>query len=246
MRRNKIIENIPQYNSIKRKSIMNRLTTSEVYIHDVTNKGLPFFTDEQLTEIEKKYSMGMTMKNLIDEIHKKGWQIKESTIRSYIQKKLIPGAIRGEKTDKGMISVYPKDTIRHLNFVRYLLFSDSIAGFTLELIPEAFLENSDLEILERALANKSYENLEDIQGSVSMTWGTLSCAEDVIKEEFGQDTEKYHSYLDLIKELHDINQLLEEKYKAFCNLLATTKSKDKDQISDFLERMLNHKLRNKS
>jgi hypothetical protein len=56
-----------------------------------------------------------------EEMIKKGGPFKENTLKHYIQTNQIPRPERRE----GMISYHPANTIRHLNFTRYCIFSGS-------------------------------------------------------------------------------------------------------------------------
>ena len=119
------LEDLPEVNTIFRKTMLNHLTTMDTYKEDL-DKGLPFYSEEELKEVEKKYKLkGMTKKDIMSEIYKKGWPFKENTLKHYIQINQIPRAERREKTNTGMISYYPENIIRHLNFTRYCLFSGS-------------------------------------------------------------------------------------------------------------------------
>ena len=103
------LEDLPEVNTIFRKTMLNHLTTMDTYKEDL-DKGLPFYSEEELKEVEKKYKLkGMTKKDIMSEIYKKGWPFKENTLKHYIQINQIPRAERREKTNTGMISYYPEN-----------------------------------------------------------------------------------------------------------------------------------------
>ncbi len=141
----KLIE-IPKVHSSIRRHLIR--FTSEEFYKDEIKKGIPFFSEEGLLAIEEKYGEnGMTKNDLISEIYRKGWQIKENTIKSYIQKGLIPRALKRVKTDQGMISIYPSNMLRHLNFTRYCLFSEDKSITTLlSLIKVASIDDKTILI----------------------------------------------------------------------------------------------------
>ncbi|HOI94571.1 MAG TPA: hypothetical protein PK250_07680 [Syntrophobacter fumaroxidans] len=113
------IEDLPKVVSSKRH-MMLLLTDTETYEEDI--KDSPFFSSDELRSIEEKYKEGITKTEIMKEVEKR-LMIKWNTIKNYIQNDVVPRALRREKTPKGMISVYPPNFIRHLNFVRYCLFS---------------------------------------------------------------------------------------------------------------------------
>jgi hypothetical protein len=133
----------------------------------------------------------------MSEIYKKGWQIKESTIKSYISKDLLPRALKRVKTNKGMESIYPSDTIRHLNFTRYCLFSDDYSIKAMLSLVNIKKEN-DLEILISTNTNDGYPfNCLDPYGD---SFATISDTKDnwaskAIREAFGDQPEKCDLYI---------------------------------------------------
>ena len=133
------LKDIPKIASPLRRHLL-RFTGEEFYQKEI-EEGTPFFSDNDLNALEEKYKDGMTKKDLISEIHKRGWQIKESTIKSYISKGLIPRALKRVKTNKGMVSIYPSDTIRHLNFTRYCLFSED---YSIKLLLSRFQDEETM------------------------------------------------------------------------------------------------------
>jgi hypothetical protein len=94
-------------------------------IHDLPNykesikKGLPFFTQEELESIKRKYPNSMTWKQIDAELSRKGIIFKKPTFRKYIQEKMIPGSKTVTTTKQGRESLYPSDIIEHINFIQF-------------------------------------------------------------------------------------------------------------------------------
>ncbi|GEM_PF-1592103 len=242
------IENIPKYNTSSRKLILRHLTKSEHYIKDIEN-GLPFFSEDQLASIEKSYPEGMTRDDLANEINKRGWLIKQSTISSYIQKKMIPGAIRRKKTEKGMISIYPNDIIRHLNFVRYILFSDAALAFLLDTVYSVKTQ-SDRSILEDTVGGiNSYQDcFLEVQTNISANFDHFHSLRTGVENSFSRDKKKMSLYLNLIEELDDMNQAMWEKYISFLDMLEENSTEFGDippSTQETLERFFNRHSGNK-
>jgi hypothetical protein len=167
------IEDIPKVTSPYRKSLIEIITSEEEYLADL-KKGYPFFNEEELKNIEKKYlNRGMTKEEILSEIHRKGWTVKENTLKHYIQIGQMPRAERREKTEKGLIAYYPANSIRHLNFLKYFLFSKSeFAKLLSKLV--TLLKNKDKTILTTI--------------SASLESGELTSGDDCLHEmRIGQD-----------------------------------------------------------
>jgi hypothetical protein len=142
------LDNLPKATSYNRELLL-KVSKDKVY-KDALKQRPIFFSEEELKEIENRYEKkGMTLKDIMAEGCKK-FPIKESTLKSYIQKGQLPGPEKQKKIKgKGMISIYPANTIRQLNFVRYCLFSgDTVTDILLELIKDS--SSSDLIKLEEA------------------------------------------------------------------------------------------------
>jgi len=111
-------DRIPSYWSRLRDALNKDILQSAEYKKNI-KKGLPFFTKEELVKLEKKYSNGITWNEIDTELSKKGMIFKLATFRKYIQEQKIPKAIDYKATEKGKEAIYPKDTVRHINFVKY-------------------------------------------------------------------------------------------------------------------------------
>jgi hypothetical protein len=151
------LDQLPPVSSPWRKAMMT-FTKGEDYRKEI-EAGLPFFTEEELSSIEERFrETGMTRKDIMAEVYRKGWLIKESTLKNYIQKDQVPRAIKKTKTDKGMISIYPNNMIRHLNFVRYCVFVDGASIRAIVDLVRTFLSHDDEAYLKSvSLKVEGYE-----------------------------------------------------------------------------------------
>ena len=111
-------DRLPKYWSYQRKFLNELLLKSDGYKESV-KKGLPFFTLEELAELEKKYQGGITWKEIDTELANKGMIFKKATFRKYIQEKKIPSTYTYRATKKGREAIYASDTIEHINFIQY-------------------------------------------------------------------------------------------------------------------------------
>ena len=137
---------ITAYNTNQRRTLINYLHKDSEYKSYVA-QGLPFFTEEELTRIEKKYPDGMTWTDINKELTHKGVILKKPTFRKYIQNKWLPQAIKDiRSSDKGKEFRYPSEIISHINFVRYFFYAGQ--NEILEFIK--ILESLDsVELIER-------------------------------------------------------------------------------------------------
>jgi hypothetical protein len=219
------LKDIPKIDSPPRRHLL-RFTGEKFYQKEI-EEGIPFFSDNDLNALEEKYKDGMTKKDLISEIHKRGWQIKESTIKSYISKGLIPRALKRVKTNKGMESIYPSDTIRHLNFTRYCLFSEDYSIKLLLSGPQDE-ETNDLDLLLDAstetetdtgdgIYNDCFEPYELGFSQISDTYSNW--ASESIRKAFSGQPNKCDLYLSKLKEADDAIIQAERKFYEFKKLL---------------------------
>jgi hypothetical protein len=111
-------DRLPKYWASERKLLNRLLLKSEEYKESI-EKGLPFFTLEELVDLARKYQGGITWNELDTELSKKGIIFKKATFRKYIQERTIPKSTEYRKTDKGREAIYPGNTIEHINFVQY-------------------------------------------------------------------------------------------------------------------------------
>jgi hypothetical protein len=217
------LENLPGVDDPFRKILLNNLTTYEDYLKDL-KAGLPFFSEIELSEIEEKFKeKGMTRKDILALIYKKGWPLKENTLKHYIQIDQIPRAERREKSKSGMISYYPANTIRHLNFTRYCLFSGSETANKLTTIFQE-LSSQDKNILMA----KSEETDPGLAGSdcIHALWigldridNGIGWTEETIKVAFGNNPTRMTMYLKKLGKIKQCGVRLEKEIKEFEDLL---------------------------
>ena len=222
---------IPQVNSSIRRHLIR--FTSEEFYKDEIKRGIPFFSEEGLFAIEEKYGEnGMTKNDLISEIYRKGWQIKENTIKSYIQKGLIPRALKRVKTDQGMISIYPSNMLRHLNFTRYCLFSENKSINTLlSLIKAAsvddktILVDSSLEIDDSGFDDNDclhslWKGISEFNNAgIPWVW-------ESIEKAFANQDVKKNKYSKKFSEIEALVEQLEKKIIEFEKLLEKNTTPD--------------------
>jgi hypothetical protein len=110
-------EALPTY-WYKRRSFNKFLLESDGY-KEAIEKGLPFFTSDELLELESKYKNGITWKEIDTELSKKGMIFKKSNFRKYIQEGRIPKAENYRASEKGREALYPSNTIEHINCIHY-------------------------------------------------------------------------------------------------------------------------------
>lgn len=240
------LENIPPFNSPWRKLMLN-FTKNEQYTQEIQN-GLPFFTEEELSAIEERYrDTDMTRKDIMDTVHKRGWLIKESTLKNYIQKSQVPSAVRRMKTDRGMISIYPKDMVRHLNFVQYCLFVGKVTDAVIEMLNKYLSENDEAYLEMFAGEIKQYAEDSVFGGNGLMSalwqldenyyWSAVEWAALAIEKAFHDNMKKKKRYLEKIEQLRQIQVMLGKKTAEFRNALRAEKTQTPippDMIGRFL------------
>jgi len=212
--------NIPPVNTPLRRQLL-RFTTERFYQKEIEN-GIPFFSEKELLSIDNKYmDNGMTKKDLMTEIYKKGWPIKENTIKSYIQKGLIPRSLKRVKTNQGMISIYPTNMIRHLNFIRYCLFSEGESIETLLTFikdvsydDRTVLEHASFEIDE--YKNNIGDCFNSLRSGISMINNEgLPWMNESIQKAFSHQKPKFEKYIKKYVEIEKSVEQLEEKISEF-------------------------------
>jgi len=199
-------EIIPKYGSLKRKLLIDMLHNNEDYKKSI-KKGLPFYTQKQLSKIMDKYSDGMTWSEIDTELSKKGVILKKPTFRSYIQNQNISSSIGYRKNEKGREAIYPSDTIGHINFVQYFyrMADDDLIFKLMSLIEN--LEVSAMDLIEDNLTE--YNFFATLMDNLGSGWR----GSDDIKETFCNvlKGEMHHDFLE--KVLFAYNDL-EESFNA--------------------------------
>jgi hypothetical protein len=233
------LDELPSLTHPWRKPMMMAFTTAERYNRQVKD-GLPFFTEEKLASLEERFKKtGMTRADIIAEVRKKGWLIKEATLKNYIQKDQVPKAFKKVKTSKGMISVYPEDMIRHLNFVRYCLFADRDSGlvdFMIDLIKTTLSRDDKTYLESKSLEVEGYEHYpSDMQGDdcLHALWIGISTdrfAEGLewtraaVEKAFREHPAKKDEYLKKLHEMEKLHSQLEDKMVEFQDELKANKT----------------------
>lgn len=108
-------------------------------------------SDEELREIEEKYSAGITAVQIVDIFSSRGLRFSEATFRKYVQQGLLPRSRRVGRKGKhrGSLGVYPAKTVRRINAIKRLMGE----GYTIEQIQEQFLRFTDaIEAIEEGLS----------------------------------------------------------------------------------------------
>jgi hypothetical protein len=117
------LEDIPAVNTSGRALFIEKITKDPKYI-EALESGIPGFYEEELCEIEEKYKEkgGMFQEDIQNELRNKGWYVKPNTIKHYIQANQLPKPVEPRmKTERGAVSLYPINFMRHLNLVRFAL-----------------------------------------------------------------------------------------------------------------------------
>lgn len=223
------LQDLPPATSSIRKKILN-FTNKKEYQKEIKS-GLPFFSDSELRSIENKFKeIGMTRKDIMSIIYKKGWLIKENTLKHYLQKDQLPRATKRIKTNKGMISLYPATIIRHLNFVRYCLFSKN-KDFDLLISILKDVSNDDFTLIEAA-SIESDEYGFDGDDCFQALWIGISrlnetgipWVKESIEKAFANQKIKKDRYLKKLNEIEKIVNELERKIDGFIEILKKNKT----------------------
>ncbi|RJQ14424.1 hypothetical protein C4553_01050 [Candidatus Parcubacteria bacterium] len=114
---------ITAYNTNQRRILINYLQKDPEYKSHV-EQGLPFYTEEELKNIETKYRDGMAWADINKELTQKGVILKKPTFRKYLQSKWLPQATTEiMPSKKGKELKYPSEIIAHINFVKYFFYA---------------------------------------------------------------------------------------------------------------------------
>lgn len=198
--------------------VLNDLLLNTDKYKKTIEKGLRFYTTDQLQDIEKKYEDGITWKEIDAELASQGMIFKKATFRKYVQEKKIPSSIDYKKSRKGREAVYPKDTIKYINLFQYL---------------HRVADNKSIDSLLTLLHSEKVTAKEAIEGeldSQNLQDGVLMYLRGISYE--GNDLEK--SMADIIgdePEIYDKATLLlqkmrdtfEKQYEEFEKLLNSHK-----------------------
>ncbi len=175
------------------KDLKTRLLLSDLavslpsYQEDVAN-GLPFFSGEELAQIERDHKdTGLTFAEIKSHLAKKGMILKPATFKKYLGMGMIPGTSNIKRTGKANIGYYPARIIRDINFIKYSLYANlsfddllksSVDALSMNLF--AFIERLNPEALTPLI---DWEAIWDIKENVSKTAGTLLADGQISREE---------------------------------------------------------------
>ncbi len=189
------------------------LMASEQY-KGTLDKGLRFYTTEQLNDLEKRYEDGMTWKEIDSELAGQGMIFKKATFRKYIQEKKLPPSIDYKKSSKGREAVYPKDTIKYINLFQYL---------------HRIADNKTIDALLTLLSSKKVTAAEAIKGQlesqnlregVFMYLRYMSTEGDDIEKAIGDILGHDPEFCDkAISGLEKIQSAFEEQYDEWVDML---------------------------
>jgi hypothetical protein len=197
----------------QRKSFNKFLLESDSYRENI-QKGLPFFTPDELGGLESKYKNGITWNEIDTELSKKGMIFKKSNFRKYIQEGRIPKAEGYKATSKGREALYPSNIIEHINCIHYCY---RIAGkngidFLLSIFAEQPISAKDA--IEEKLDHGNLYN-----GVLYYLKGFSSEDDDVekaIHDVLGHDPEFLQKVISGLSELCDV---FDKKFSAWRKML---------------------------
>jgi hypothetical protein len=116
------LEEIAATNSFQRSLLSALVVSTPSYQQDVAS-GLPFFTAEELSQIEEDHKDGLTFQQIKGTLASKGMILKPATFKRYLGLGLIPGTTKIERKGRGNIGYYPASVIRNINLVKYALYA---------------------------------------------------------------------------------------------------------------------------
>jgi len=160
---------------------------------EAVEKGLPFFTAEELTRIEKSedYKNGLTVKQIDRILSEKGMIVKLPTFKKYVNLGLIPASTKRRRTGKGSAGLYPANVIRTINLIKYCLYAnvdsfDAVVGdfkITALRLVEDSLEDGCLGFIEFLYHSWSDPRFKDEPQVVIKRIAQLLLEQEVIGEE---------------------------------------------------------------
>jgi hypothetical protein len=106
--------------------------------------------ENELLEIERSFSGGMTSRQIVDLFETRGIRFSEATLRKYVQLGLLPRSVRVGRKGKhrGSCGLYPANTVRRVNLVKGMMAED----LTIEEIQRSFVRFKDeIDTIEKGL-----------------------------------------------------------------------------------------------
>src|SRR5689334_16079437 len=97
--------------------------------------------EDELAEIERSFSSGLTSRQIVDLFETRGIRFSEATLRKYVQLGLLPRSVRVGRKGKhrGSCGLYPANTVRRVNLVKGMMAED----LTIEEIQKSFVRFKD-------------------------------------------------------------------------------------------------------
>ena len=127
------------------------MTTNRRQHRDRDNKATqPWWTEAELTALEKEHAEGMSVQQIVDVLSARGTKLSEATFRKYVQLGLLPRSVRVGRKGKhrGSQGLYPVSAVRQIDHIRRLMDQ----GFTiLEIQKEFLFVRGDIDALNRQL-----------------------------------------------------------------------------------------------
>jgi hypothetical protein len=108
------------------RNIHSWMILRDIQYKEAVEKGLPFFSEAELEEIEYNphHKNGITFGEIEKILSKKGMILKLPTYKRYIGLKLIPESTGRKMVKKKRVGFYPVSVIRKINFIKYVLFAN--------------------------------------------------------------------------------------------------------------------------
>lgn len=196
-------ERLPKHGSSKRQLLLEIIHGMDVY-KEVVEKGLPFFTLDELKDIEAKYKDGITWAEIDEALAKKGVILKKATFRRYINDKLIAPSVGYRKNEKGREALFPPDIIAHINFIQYFfrVADDDAINVIIDTIP-------DIKITARQAIEDEFDSGATIYAATLNNMKSGGIFEDDVEEAI-------KSVLSLNEDKEFRDEVLSE-YKAILN-----------------------------
>lgn len=202
---------ILEFGSPVRKVLLEKLTELPDYIKAL-DRGLRFFTEEQLIQIEAKYKDGLTWEEIETVMANQGTSLKQATFRKYIQDGVIPKAIGY----KSRVAIYDKKIIRNLNFVNFFYKETDapIIDFMISLVSNMTI--SGYEAAESKLDEYSHPLYLEIINEIA---GISKNASDAIHKALPLSDDKTKALKMLNKIIENYNRIISPDLDELCNYL---------------------------
>jgi hypothetical protein len=204
---------IPKIGSPVREIIIEKLTELPDY-KKALERGLRFFTEGQLLQIEAEYKGGMTWAEINTVMSSQGMLLKQATFRKYMQ----DGIISKANNYKSRVAIYDNKIIRQLNFVNffYNVTDAPMIDFLMEVTNG--IEISEYDASESQLENGSsgylyVEIIKEIAGF------SERYASEAIEKALANRDDKDDVLKMLCKIEDKFNKYIAKDIEAFCNYL---------------------------